>query len=219
MSSGKQSDPLSTKVVFCGQNGEMTEGPVFVPSSERLPQFEDNAWDKDQCVQKFREFLQRRDSHGIEAAMRALDRLNCWREALGQLMTGPSPNEALGSALLWFWISYGFHIASSLKGDLILVDAFKYLLSPYRGPGLKLYRGELRSRHRERIYGLSWTPELSVATIFANRRLDDEGPGVILEIEATPDMIAASPGEHTSWLQEQEYVIDPRLIQAVRVLD
>jgi hypothetical protein len=190
-----------------------------VPPPEPPPQFDDKAWDKDRCVHEFRGFLQRRDSHGLEGAMRALDRLDCWREALSQLMTDPSPNEALGRALLWFWISYGFHIASSLKGNLILVDAFKHLLPPYRGPLLKLFRGELHARYMKRIYGISWTPELSVARMFANRRRNDEGFGVILEIEATPDMIAASPGEHTSWLGEEEYVIDPRLIQAVRVLD
>jgi hypothetical protein len=46
----------------------------------------------------------------------------------------------------------------------------------------------------------------------------DEGAGVVLEIEATPEMIAAPTGEHTSWLGEDEYIIDPRLIQAVRVI-
>jgi hypothetical protein len=213
------SDPLCIRVMFRGPNGEMTEGPEIVPSEEPPRQFDDKASDKNQCIHEFRGFLERRDSHGLEAAMRALDRLNCWREAFSQLMTGTSPNEAVGRALLSFWISYGFHIASSLQGDLILVDAFKYLLPPYSGPALKLYRGELRSRHMERIYGISWTPKLSVARMFADRRRDIEGFGVTLEIEATPEMIAASPGEHTSWLGEEEYVIDPRLIQAVRVLD
>jgi hypothetical protein len=177
------------------------------------------AWDKDQCIHEFRRLLEHRDSQGLEAAMRALDRLGCWREALSRLTTGTSPNEVVGRALLWFWISYGFHVGSSLKGDPILVDVFKYLLPPYRGPALKLYRGELHSRHLERIYGISWTPKLDVANMFANRRSGVDGRGVTLELEATPDMIAASPGEHTSWLGEEEYVIDPRLIRGVRVLD
>jgi hypothetical protein len=151
----------------------------------------------------------------MQSAMRALDRLDCWHEALSQLMTFPSPDETLGRGLLWLWISYGFHIGRSLKADPIIVDAFKHLFPPCSGPGLKLYRGELHSRHMGRIYGLSWTPHLSVAKMFANRR----GAGVVLEIEATPDMIAAPPGEHTSWLGEDEYIIDPRLIQAVRVID
>jgi hypothetical protein len=181
---------------------------------------DDKDWDKDQCILEFRAFLQRRDSHGLEVAMRGLDRLNCWHEAIGQLITGTRPNEVLGRALLGFWISYGLHIARSLKGDLILVDAFKHLLPPYDGPALKLYRGELHSRHVERTYGFSWTPNVSVATMFASRRQSTgEGHAVTLEIDATPAMIAVPPGEHTSWLGEDEYIIDPRLIQTVRVLD
>ena len=66
---------------------------------------------------------------------------------------------------------------------------------------------------------ISWTPDLGVATMFADRRRYIEGRGVVVEIEARPDMIAAPPGEHTSWLGEEEYVIDPRLIRDVRVLD
>jgi hypothetical protein len=182
---------------------------------------DDKHWDEDQCIREFRAFLQRRDSHGLEVAMmRGLDRLNCWHEAIAQLITGTGPDEDLGRALLGFWISYGFHIASSLKGDLILVDAFKYLLPPYDGPALKLYRGELHSRHVERTYGFSWTSNLSVATMFASRRqITGEGRAVTLEIEATSEMIAVLPGKHTSWLGEEEYVIDPRLIEAVRVLE
>ena len=96
-----------------------------------------------------------------------MDRLHCWREALGILLTGSSPDERTGSSLLWFWVTYGPHIASSLKGDLILVDALKRHLLPYAGPALLLYRGELLSRYNEGIYGLSWTPLVEgVATMF-----------------------------------------------------
>jgi hypothetical protein len=41
------------------------------------PQFDDKALDKHQCILEFRGFLQRRDSHGLEAVMHALDRLDC----------------------------------------------------------------------------------------------------------------------------------------------
>ena len=88
--------------------------------------------------------------------MRALDRLDCWHAALEPFMTEPSPSEGLGADLSWFWITYGFHIARSLKGDLILVDVFKHLLPPYAGTGLTLYRGELNLRHQKRIYAVLW---------------------------------------------------------------
>src|SRR4029077_16236552 len=152
----------------------------------------------------------------LEVVVRALDRLDCWRGALGQLAAGPGPNLALGSALLSCWEQWGFHIASSLRGDLILVDAFRRLLPRYTGPGLRLYRGELAERFHERTYGVAWTSDLPVAQMFANRRsFLNEGNGVVLEIDATPDMILAI----ISGLSESEYIIDPRLIQVVRVRD
>ncbi len=211
-------DPFSIQVIFVGPNGEKTEGPLITPSHEPPRQFDEEAWDKDRSIREFCIFLQSRDGDGLVAAMRALDRLGCWREALGQFMSWPSPNESLGAALVSFWVTYGFHIASSLKGDLILCDVFKRVLPPYMGRGLTLYRGELNSRHMARVYGHSWTPKRDIAEMFANRRYPGEGQGVVLEIEATPEMIIATPSAHSSRLGEQEYLIDPRLIQVVRVL-
>ena len=60
-----------------------------------------------------------------------------------------------------------------------LVDAFKYLLPPYAGQELTLYRGELESRHTMGEYGISWTPIFEKAKEFAHRRLPDEGPVLV----------------------------------------
>lgn len=136
-------------------------------------------------------------------------------------MSVSAPHETLGSALLWFWISYGLHIAESLKGDLILVDVLKHLLPIYDGPSVTLYRGELFSRYEMGVYGMSWTTRTKVADTFAKRRSYlGEGPGIVLKIEATPDVIVAcleqtSSGEHTKWIGEYEYILDPRLIRNV----
>jgi hypothetical protein len=150
--------------------------------------------------------------------MRAFDRLDCWPEAIDQLVTGPSPNIAKGRALLSFWNTYGFlSIPRGLGGDLPhLVDAFKYLLPPYTGHGLTLYRGELESRHTMGVYGISWTPRLEKAKDLADIRLLTEGRGVVLKIEATPNMIIVRVRDYFPWtvkLSENEYIVDPRLIQ------
>jgi len=81
---------------------------------------------------------------------------------------------------------------------------------------LTLYRGELESRYRMGVYGISWTPIFEKAKQFADRRSPDEGRGVVLKIEATPNMIVAAVKEffkHTLTLGEDEYLVDPRLIQ------
>lgn len=150
--------------------------------------------------------------------MRAMNRLNCWREAVDRLITGPSPNLAKGRALLSFWNTYGLYsIPSGLREDMPhLVDAFRYLLPPYTGSGLTLYRGELDSRRAAGVYGIAWTPRLNTARVFANRRSSDEGYGVVLRIEATPGLIAVAVRDYspqTLVLDEDEYLVDPRLLK------
>jgi hypothetical protein len=65
------------------------------------------------------------------------------------------------------------------------------------------------------VYGVSWTPIFEKAKALADRRLPDEGSGVVLKIEATPSQIVAAArdySEHTLILGEDEYIVDPRLI-------
>ena len=154
--------------------------------------------------------------------MRALNRHGCWRQAVNQLQIGPSPNLGKGLALLSFWNTFGLHsVGRGLRDDLPhLIDAFKYL--PYTGAGLTLYRGEVESRHLRGVYGISWTPIFEKAKQFADIRSPDEGRGVVLKIEATPNMIVAAVkdySQHTLALGENEYFVDPRMIHGkVRVV-
>jgi hypothetical protein len=61
---------------------------------------------------------------------------------------------------------------------------------------------------------MSWTPNIDVAQMFSNRRLSlGEGPGVVLEIQTEPHMIISEFPAHTSWLGEDEYILDPRMIE------
>jgi hypothetical protein len=143
--------------------------------------------------------------------MQALDRLGCWHEALEQLISGPSAREIPGAAVLWFWTADGFHISDSLMGDRILETVLKTLLPPYIGPGQTLYRGEAAERYRVGIYGMSWTSDPKVARMFAQLR--DPPGGVVLKLDASPDMIICGPTAHSIELQEHEYLVDPRMIR------
>lgn len=184
----------------------------------RIRKLDDAAWNEDQTVRRFCRYLQSGDNDGLKATVRALNRLDCWSRAVDQLKTDPSPNTAKGRALLSFWNDYGLHsVPRGLRENLPrLVDAFKHLLPPYRGEGLTLYRGEIESRHTMGVYGISWTPIFETAKQFADRRAPDEGRGVVLKIEATPNMIVAAVkdySQHTLTLAEDEYLVDPRLIK------
>ncbi len=144
--------------------------------------------------------------------MRAMDRLRCWREAFERLID--SISSVTGKSMLWFWTSYGPHISDSLKGDPILFEAMKKRLPPYAGTEHTLYRGEAWDRYERRVYGMSWTTDIEVARMFAERR---DPAGVVLILVASAEMIIAGPTAHSKHLQEQEYLVDPSAIQSVRV--
>jgi hypothetical protein len=66
------------------------------------------------------------------------------------------------------------------------------------------------------VYGISWTPIFDKARQFANIRSPEEGHGVVLKLDAAPNMIVVAVKEfsqHTLTLGEDEYLVDPRLIQ------
>jgi hypothetical protein len=207
------------QVVFVDQNGRTTDGPLIELHQKqgRVRKLDDRVWNQEQTIRRFNLYLESADTAGPESVLRALNRLDCWRVAIDQLMTGPSPNVKKGKALLSFWNTYGLHsIGRGLKHELPhLIDAFRYLLPPYTGGGLTLYRGEVESRHLEGVYGISWTPLYEKARQFALMRSPDEGVGVVLKIEATPELIVAAVrdySEQTLILGEDEYFVDPRLI-------
>lgn len=137
--------------------------------------------------------------------MRAMDRLGCWHEAFESLIAGPHAGEVSGEALLSFWTTYGFHVADSMKADPILPAALKALLPRYAGAGAVLYRGEDAERYRRRAFGMSWTPRIDTARMFAHRR---DPRGVVLRLDASPAMILCGPTDHSRHLVEHEYLID-----------
>ena len=199
------------QTVFVSRNGEKEFGPIVEISNKPMPQFNEQDWSKPRCLREFSTFLQSRDSSGLEAAMTALDRLGCWREAFESLRG----DQELGSGLVSFWISYGFHI----RQNPALVDAFKRLLPPYSGPGLTLYRGELLSRYKTGAYEIAWSSMRTTAQTFANRREHTgEGAGVVLRTVASSEMIVAHVKGHLM-SEEDEYIVDPLMLAEVLVDD
>ncbi len=98
----------------------------------------------------------------------------------------------------------------------LLPEFSRRLLPPYTGPDLTLYRGEVEVRHEKGAYGISWTPHWSKASAFAHGRWMEEGlAGVVLKVEASANMIVVEANAHSEFalgLDEDEYILDPRLI-------
>ncbi len=144
-----------------------------------------------------------------------------WSLGLGAAGKLTGVTDASRRVFLDFWVEVGDSIRNESPGDLVLIRALRALLPPYRGVGLRLYRGEGARNRRRRTYGMSWSASKTVAYEFAslNRRFY-QGGTYVLESEVPADAIICAPsvegGENGN---EHEYVVDRRFLGRVRVLE
>ena len=75
-------------------------------------------------------------------------------------------NQLLQYRLYHTWCHHGDHIRQSVNNDILLIDALRKLLPPYRGGDKLLYRGESAENYKRGTYGLS------LARIFATVPLE-----------------------------------------------
>jgi len=100
----------------------------------------------------------------------------------------------------------------------LIIGALRALYPPFRGRGLRLYRGESVGNRRRRTYGYSWTLSREVAECFATGlHQAAEGGSVLLETDAPSAAIirVVRGGLHTG---EREVWVDRRYLGQVRVL-
>jgi hypothetical protein len=85
----------------------------------------------------------------------------------------------------------------------------------HQGTALTLYRGQSLERFENGVFGIAWTGRLSIAQFFGSYR---STRGVVLELQATPDMIAAYMPTYSNSVKanpksgdefEDEYLVDP----------
>lgn len=206
----------TVQIVFVDSDGTTTNGPRIVPQKPGR-KLNHSEWDEAKAVQRFCWYLSRQDMVGVEAAVDALLRLNRLGKAFTDCERGRTPNETKVKTLLNLWNSHGlWRIPRELKDSLYLfIDAIRYFAPPYSGQGLTLYRGQSVSRHDNRVYGISWTSEYKIAVEFSRLR---DTPGIVLRVDATPEMIAVYVPDYISagrTKEEDEYLVDPRLIREI----
>lgn len=214
-------------ISFIDRDGNQTSERILTIDQKKMNRKLDHEnWDGDTAVKRFLWYLGRNDQDGLDASYKALKRLGCFDKALRACLQGVSPNKKKAANLLLLWNNYGLHsLPRTLGDDLpIIVDAIKHFAPPHDGLDVTLYRGQSLSRYEQGVIGVAWTGRLEIAQQFARLR---ETPWVVLELDATPNMIAAhlpkfistpktnpaSPGEY-----EDEYLIDPRpFLKRIRV--
>ncbi|WP_341989195.1 hypothetical protein [Azorhizobium sp. AG788] len=112
------------------------------------------------------------------------------------------------------------HIIREIVDDDDLIRAtLRILLPPYHGTAQTLYRGEQALRFRGGRLGFNWSSNKSTAEQFARGLCSDyEGGGILLTAFAPANAIFTGPGEHSNWMGEAEFIVDPTLLSDIREL-
>lgn len=118
------------------------------------------------------------------------------------------------------WVTHGAKMREQTQDDRLLVRVLRQWLPPYQGDGLTLYRGESADRANYQQYGLCWTPNVEVATMFASGlNAVRPGGGVLLKAYAPRNSVISGPGRHSNYLQEAEHTVDPVELTGIEILD
>jgi len=107
------------------------------------------------------------------------------------------------------WIVSGRRIRELVGNDRLLCNLLRRRLLPYTGGAATLYRGENLGRWRAGILGFAWTPDVEVARMFAQGLNAVPLGGILLKCSFEPTAIICGPTDHSRYLQEDQFTVDP----------
>jgi hypothetical protein len=199
---------------------ERTLQDVKVTEEEVRAQWAAVQTERRAIVARFCEACRAADVEAIRSALSEIGDALLWPAAAQKVARlGALPLEAQ-TYMLEYWISSGDTIRDGVNNDLILMKALRVLLPPYRGPDLTLWRGDSFFNRRCRTYGLSWTASKDIAVGFARAQWRTfEGGSVVLETVAPASAIICAPHLLNNDYEEDEYLVDRRLLNQVTVVE
>jgi hypothetical protein len=140
-----------------------------------------------------------------------------WADAMRAISRRGSVPNRTRQFFLRAYVKLGDHIRQETGDDLALIRGLRVLLPRYRGPAVRLYRGEGALKPRSRSYVLSWTADRVVAEDFARNQARNSGKkSVVLETFApTEPIICRVHGLEEHYGQIDEYIVDRRRLHRV----
>jgi len=156
----------------------------------------------------------------VYTALNNIERLGIWPSAVLAMARVSRPTQEISECFHnSIWTVRGHRIREMVNNDNVLLDVLRILLPKYDGPSMVLYRGENIDRSEQGALGFAWTTRKDIALMFA-RGLNAEGKGgILLSVNAPTKAIIASPGRHSIFLDEHEYVVDPRHLQDIASIE
>ena len=179
-----------------------------------------NCDDEDRLPSRLLRAIENNDLISMPSLLEQLKQHRTWTEFFNYLQPRLCISPEIKDLFHTHWTECGHIIRQCVANDVQLVVALKVVLPRYRGPELLLYRGESVERWKAGQLGLCWTTQQATAQIFACglNAIEPYG-GVMLSALAAEASIIASPGAHSNWLGEAEYVVDPSRLTEIKPLE
>lgn len=138
-----------------------------------------------------------------------------WPTICAQMCAEPPIGE-LSTLLRSSWTEYGRRVREDTGNDALLARALRAWLPKYLGPDMVLFRGESVERYQAGRLGFCWTPQRETAEMFGSGlQADFLGGGCLLSCAVPAEAVIAPPDDHSRWLGEEEYVVDPTMLRDV----
>jgi hypothetical protein len=118
-----------------------------------------------------------------------------------------------------YWIVAGHHIRTQIADDFKLARLLRYMLPPYTGASIELFRGENQERWNEGKVGLAWTPNINIAKMFGRGLNSMPIGGILLKAQFTPEAIISGPNHHSTYLGEDQFTVDPNYLANITIIE
>ncbi|QXC55599.1 hypothetical protein KSS82_04730 [Vibrio mimicus] len=124
-------------------------------------------------------------------------------------------NAEFSEAFHKLWTISGHHIREQINDDKKLLQLLSKFLPPYKEESILLFRGEALDSYNKQQIGFCWTPVRDKAEQFACGLNAVGSGGILLSCECQSNWILSSPSEHSKYLGEYEYTVNPFLLENV----
>jgi hypothetical protein len=159
------------------------------------------------------------DANGLYNASLWLDEcVDAWRRAMTKVAKLKRVSQDIQDAFVPIWVEHKM-LPLDVGNRPILAKALSVLMPGVNvGRPLTVYRGTSSHERRRRIYGFSWTVDVTVARGFAQHWGQAGSRGVLLETQAPPDALLLMR-EPENYYDEGEVVVDPYRLGRIKLIE
>lgn len=152
------------------------------------------------------------------STLRHVRETNAWKALAESVVAGTEVLPSSTEDFATYWIEAGHHIREQIADDRLLSRLLRASLPPYVGGAVELYRGENLGRWQVGALGFAWTASRRVAEMFAGGLNAVGSGGVLLQTTCSQAAVIAGPTQHSNYLGEDQFTVEPALVRKVGVL-